>query len=70
MLNQLHSLWHALQEKGDFSLTLAPLFVKEWGNPQFSNSCSKVVIMLGYASGANIYGANKVFVKMLILLLN
>ena len=51
-------------ERGQFSITLAPLFVKDLGNPQFSNSCAKEVIMLGYTSGANIYGVKfMVFLK-------
>ena len=54
---------NSLQEKGHFSLTLAPLFVKDLENPQFPNSGAKMVIMWGYACGAKIYGAKVVFVK-------
>ena len=63
------SVW-TLPEKGHFSLTLAPLFVKDLRNPQFSNRGAKVVIMWGYESGAKIYGAKVVFVKKLLLVLN
>ena len=38
----------SLQEERHFSLTLAPLFVKDLRNPQFSNSGAKVVLMCGY----------------------
>ena len=58
------------KEKEHFSLTLAPLFVKDLVNPQFSNSGAKVVIMWGYTSGAKSYGAKVVLVKMLIMVLN
>ena len=61
---------HPLQEKRHFSLTLAPLFVKDLVNPQFSNSGAKMVIMWGYTSGAKIYGEKVVFVKKLNLVLN
>ena len=53
----------SLQEKCYFSLTLAPLFVKDLINPQFLNSGARVVIMWGYTSGAKIYGVKVVFVK-------
>ena len=55
------------KEKEHFSLTLAPLFVKDLVNPQFSISGAKVVIIWGYPSGAKIYGAKVVLVKTLIL---
>ena len=78
MLN-FHSFLHphgikvlhvSLQEKRHFSLTLAPLFVKDLRNPQFSNRGAKVVIMWGYENGAKIYGAKVVLVKRLIMMLN
>ena len=56
-------------ERGQFSITLAPLFVKDLGNPQFSNSGAKVVLLWGYACGAKIYGAKMMLVKTLILVL-
>ena len=59
-----------LQEKGHFSFTLAPLFVKDLGNLQFSNSGVKVERMWGYASGAKLFGAKVVFVKILIMVLS
>jgi len=51
------------QEKGHFSLTLAPLFLKDLENPQFSNSGAKVEIMWGYENGVKISGAKVEFVK-------
>ena len=67
-LSNLKGLAQSVQEKGYFRLTLAtPLFVKDLRNPQFSNSGAKVVIMWGYTSGVNIYGAK---VKKLILMLD
>ena len=64
------SVESSLQGKRHFSPTLAPLFVKDLRNPQFSNSGAKVVIMWGYESGAKIYGAKVVLVKRLIMMLN
>ena len=61
---------HPQQEKGHFSSTFAPLFVKDLENPQFSNSGAKVEIMWGYANGAKICGAKVELVKKLILVLN
>ena len=37
--------------------------VKDLGNTLFSNSSEKVVIMWGYPSGTNIYGATKFVCK-------
>lgn len=42
---------------------LAPLFVKDLENPQFSNTGAKVEIMWGYKCGAKIYGKKVKFVN-------